>query len=251
MSFQKKRKFCDSLLSCLDETNIAVVHKLTKKVLDAASHDCVEADDIPCRGTLRNYSLRLLKTLGTDMDVPLSGGGSMKITVIRPQEAIPYVIENVPAWRTIFETVAAHSPCTPSSPWTLEYHEDEITPGNPMRPDNKRKFHIIYCTFVELDISSWSDGWLPLAVVRSTDAQKFRGGFSGFIATYLRHISLDPKDPLSSIGVEVDFQPDPLVFLAKLGPSVSCQLCKNISADEALVEADDTRYLVEGRGRCG
>ena len=92
MSFQKKRKFCDSLLSCLDETNIAVVHKLTKKVLDAASHDCVEADDIPCRGTLRNYSLRLLKTLGTDMDVPLSGGGSMKITVIRPQEAIPYLL---------------------------------------------------------------------------------------------------------------------------------------------------------------
>jgi len=180
MPLQKKRKFSDSLLSCLDETNIAVVHKITKKKLQAASHDCVEADDIPCRNTLRNYSLHLLKTLGTDMDVPLSGGGTMKITVIRPQEAIPYLIENVPAWRTIFETVTAHSPCTPSSPWTLEYHEDEITPGNPMRPDNKRKFHIIYFTILELDISSFSDGWWPLALVRSTVARKFRGLFLVF-----------------------------------------------------------------------
>ena len=88
----EETKFGDSLLSCLDETNIAVVHKLTKKVLDATSNDCAAADNLPSRGTLRNYSLRLLKTLGTDIDVPLSGGGSMKITVIRPQEAIPYLL---------------------------------------------------------------------------------------------------------------------------------------------------------------
>ena len=115
---------------------------------------------------------------------------------------------------------------------------------------------------MELDISSWSDGWLPLAVVRSTDAHELRGGFSGFLAAFFRQVFLDPEDSLSSFGVLVDIRPDPLVFLAKLGSMVcdgdshrqaiackgaggtmTCQLCKNITTDEALVAADASGYL--------
>ena len=155
----------------LDQTSL-VVHRLSHKLLWPS-----EKEHLPSRTALRKKPSSLLDTIGTDINVDLSAGGSRKMRVIRPQEAIPYLIQNVQCFRTIFETTLRTFPCTPSSPWTLEYHEDEITPGNPMRPDNKRKFHIIYCTFLELDISSWSDGWLPLAVVRSTEAQKFRGAF--------------------------------------------------------------------------
>ena len=215
------------------------MHRLSNKLLGPSEKEC-----LPSMTTLKRMSWSILDTIGTDIDVALSAGGSRTITVIRPQEKIPYMIQHVECFRTIIEATLKTFPCTRSTPLTLELHVDEISTGNPLRADSKRKLHTIYGTFLELDIRT--DGRLPLAVVRSTEAQKIRGGFSGFIATYLRHISLDPKDPLSSIGVVVDFQPDPLVFLAKLGPSVSCQLCKNISADEALVEADDTRYLVEG-----
>ena len=138
------------------------------------------------------------------------------MTAVRPQEAISYCIQHVPCYREAFKSALLASPCTPATPWTLQYHEDEITPGNVLKHDNRRKFHMIYCTFVELGIWHNSDGWLPLAVVRSTVARKARGAFSGILKTYLRHVFLG-GDALSSIGVVVDLQPHPLVFLASFG----------------------------------
>ena len=94
----KKRKHSESLLSCLDQTSLAVVHRLSNKLLGPS-----EKKSLPSMTTLKRMSWSILNTIGTDIDVPLVAGGSRTITVVRPQEAIVYMIQHVECFRTMIE----------------------------------------------------------------------------------------------------------------------------------------------------
>ena len=74
----KKRKHSESLLSCLDQTSLAVVHRLSNKLLGPSEKEC-----LPSMTTLKRMSWSILDTIGTEINVDLSAGGSRKITVTR------------------------------------------------------------------------------------------------------------------------------------------------------------------------
>jgi hypothetical protein len=45
-------------------------------------------------------------------------------------------------------------PATADEPWQLIIYTDEVTPGNPLATNNKRKFHAVYWSFLELGMNA-------------------------------------------------------------------------------------------------
>ena len=72
-------------------------------------------------------------------------------------------------------------------PWRLLLYFDEVVPGNPLRPDNKRKIVVIYCSWLELDHLLYAEkAWLTLGVIRSSIVKSVRGGISSVVRALLR-----------------------------------------------------------------
>lgn len=53
---------------------------------------------------------------------------------------------------------------------------DEVTPGNVIAPDNKRKGYIVYYTWLELARLRLDLSWIPVSVLRHDDVSKITGG---------------------------------------------------------------------------
>jgi len=65
------------------------------------------------------------------------------------------------------------------SPWHIIVYFDELTPGNVLRPDNKRKAYLIYFTVKEFgDIIRHENAWLPIGVLRHSVLDQLPGGLS-------------------------------------------------------------------------
>lgn len=58
---------------------------------------------------------------------------------------------------------------------------DEVTPGNVIAPDNKRKSYIVYYTWLELAKLRLDLSWIPVTVLRHDDVSKITGGLPRFI----------------------------------------------------------------------
>ena len=85
-------------------------------------------------------------------------------------------------------------------PWRLLLYYDEIVPGNPLKPDDKRKVVVIYCSWLELDHLLYADrAWLTLGVIRSSIVKSVRGGISSVIRALLSEL-LAGACSLSSAG---------------------------------------------------
>ena len=85
----------------------------------------------------------------------------------------------------------------------MVYSEDEVTPGSALRPDNKRKHHILYISFMELEALSSTDAWFPIAILRSDICKSVTGGFSHAIGELLEHL-FTSADSLETAGFIVD-----------------------------------------------
>ena len=74
---------------------------------------------------------------------------------------------------------------------------DEVTPGNVIRPDNRRKHHCIFGSFLQFDeYLCQADAWLPLGVLRSGVARlRIRGGISAALK-FLLHSIFTGADPM-------------------------------------------------------
>ena len=107
----------------MDQTNLAVVHRLSKKL----PSDFDDLEVLPSLRTLQSMSSTLLNKIDTVIAVPLAAGGTVDIKVVRPQEAVPYLVTHVPAFRDLFDTKLLQPPCTLGSPWKLIYHEAYIS----------------------------------------------------------------------------------------------------------------------------
>ena len=103
---------------------------------------------------------------------------------------------------------------------------DEVTPGNVLRPDNKRKFWAIYLGFGQTGTGNLSreEMWLPVAMLRSTIAHQ--AGVSACVRQLLRSMLLEPCN-LASIGHAIQLSSPTLLRLA----------ITNILADEAAIKA--------------
>ena len=105
----------------------------------------------------------------THVKLPLRDGGEFSWPIACPQDLLPLCLSECAGFREVFEQALSAQPATFCRPWRLLIYLDEITPGNPLRPDNKRKIMAFYASWLELgDRLRLEEYWLTLGVLRTS-----------------------------------------------------------------------------------
>jgi len=199
------------------------------------------------------------------VDLPLASGGMFKWPLLRPDLLLQHTVRSSPAFARAFTEALRTCPSTSENPWSLMVFFDELTPGNVLRPDNRRKIMSVYFSFKELGphVLCKTEAWLTVTVVRTTMISEVVGGWSHMLRVLLRHMLLGPQS-WSSGGVVLQL-PNPVLFFAVLKNIIGdeaalkqaydnkgasglrpCPLCKNVVMKGSdLVPHDRSGYLVE------
>lgn len=160
--------------------------------------------------------------------------------------------------------LGGHIKVTTGGPLGVVVYLDEVTPGNVLRPDNRRKFWAMYLGVKDFAPTALyrEQFWLPLAVLRTSVAHQVKGGVSYCFRALLNSMLLAPCQ-LADIGVAVELGSGPrlvrlevkhiladeaalkAVWCSKGAAGVRpCMLCRNVVALRSqLVEGQD--YLVD------
>jgi len=200
----------------------------------------------------------------TTVHLPKVSGGAFEWPVVLPQSWLRCA-SSVPGFRDIIFGALRDRPCSTTRPWRLIVYLDEITPGNPLRPDSKRKITAIYASCLELGSALCSESaCFCIGVIRTTVSKQIVGGMSGIVRALLRSIFLGPTS-LSSAGTVLDDGSLLFVKFHRLlcdeaaGKSVwcvkgaaglrPCMHCKNVvmlsEAGDGLKDFDEQNYLVD------
>ena len=135
-------------------------------------------------------------------------GESFKWEFASFQQLLAFYCAECPMFREMVARLHVHSPCSPDQPWSLILYCDETTPGNPLRLDQLKKYMATYCTFKDWgSIMLRHDAmWLPIAVLRTKEIKKIRGGWPTALRQLLRHLLLGEGNirlgvPIPALGI--------------------------------------------------
>ena len=103
-------------------------------------------------------------------------GKEEKVHYLDPIACLWHALQTCSKFRQFFSAAAAASPCSVHSPWRVVVYADEVTPGNQLKPTNKRKLQTFYWSLLELGPRALQseDGWFVLTTVRSATVASFR-----------------------------------------------------------------------------
>ena len=103
-------------------------------------------------------------------------GKEEKVHYLDPIACLWHALQTCSKFRQFFAAAAAASPCSVHSPWRVVVYADEVTPGNQLKPTNKRKLQTFYWSLLELGPRALQceDGWFVLTTVRSATVASFR-----------------------------------------------------------------------------
>ena len=92
------------------------------------------------------------------------------------------------AFKRLVEKTVAKGPGV----WTLIYYEDEYTPGNILKPDNKRKTHATYMSVKEFGAAALHHESVPVTCgfIRRVIVNELVGGMSAVVRHFLRAVLL-------------------------------------------------------------
>ncbi len=122
--------------------------------------------------------------------LPLIAGGYLDWPTALPHAWLPCCLR-VPAFRDISMQSCAKHPSSFQRPWNLVLYLDEITPGNVLRPDNKRKITAFYASLLEFDdFLRYEAAWMTLGTLRTGVVKNIKGGMSNVVRQLLRAMFL-------------------------------------------------------------
>lgn len=70
--------------------------------------------------------------------------GEFKCRMVHPGALLWYLCFNCSSFWTYLESVLVRKPSTEMSPWCIILYSDEVSPGNVMKPDNRRASAIAF-----------------------------------------------------------------------------------------------------------
>jgi len=183
-------------------------------------HDCHKAALDSIRSSDRKISLPLVK------------GGTWEWHYLLPQTIVKESVEGNRAVAEAYREVLARRPNSMESPWHMIWYFDELTPGNVIRPDNKRKTMSVYVSFAELgpELLCKCEFWFTIAVARTVMIRQVEGGWSRMLRDLVRAAFIGPETFESGVLIYLGL---PRLFFARMS---------NVIADEAaLKEAYDSK----------
>ena len=196
--------------------------------------------------------------------LPLVKGGQVKWTYLNPQKLLNKCIGRSPMLASGYEAALQDHPNSSESPWGLIVYFDELTPGNVLRLDNKRKTMAIYMSFAQLGHHRLckTELWLTIAVARTSFIKTIAGGWSNMLRVLLRSAFLGADSFQNGVVVHTR---GPRFIFARLSNVIAdeaalklgldckgasglrpCPMCKNVMLKGSEVaNRDRTGYLVE------
>ena len=103
------------------------------------------------------------------IELPLSGGGMWKWSLLDPSQLLVSLVSNSPALQQVYADAWRRSPPSPQRPWSLVVAFDEFVPGNKLQTDQTRKTMVLSFSFLQLGQAALSFGscWTTAICVRS------------------------------------------------------------------------------------
>ena len=79
-----------------------------------------------------------------EMKLVTTSGGVKHVPVAHPFASLWTALTESASFATLFRSRLQINPSTPENLWNIILYSDEVTPGDPLAHDNKRKFQAIY-----------------------------------------------------------------------------------------------------------
>ena len=195
------------------------------RVAERLREDPAILDALSSRKPLQRATHDLLQPLLQSDALPLKSGGEFERLHASPQKIVQFFYAESPAYKAMVDRALQTARASVQMPWRVVLYADECTPGNPLRPEARRKLHCWYFAFLEFGqkVLCHAEAWLPVALLRTTVAKDVQGKFSCAMRALLRRFFCGPEG-MSTGGILLG---ERLVF-AELG---------NILADEACLKA--------------
>ena len=151
-------------------------------------------------------------------------------------------------------------------PWKLVIYSDEVTPGNPLATNNKRKFQAIYWSFMELGITALSreEAWFCVCTEYSNKVASASAGLSQLFGAIVKLFFDAAGTDMSSTGIQLDFGYETVRLWAVVGGVIQdggahksvwhsrgdgaskfCLICKNMFTETSrLTDEDGSNLLI-------
>ena len=110
------------------------------------------------------------------------------LTIAHPMAVLWIASEECESFSVFFLAKLTSTPPSLESPWHLVIYTDEVTPGNPLATNNKRKFQAFYWSFLEFGVEALcrEEAWFCLTTEYSMFVNKLSGGLSQLVAAAMR-----------------------------------------------------------------
>jgi hypothetical protein len=165
--------------------------------------------------------------------------------------------------KLIKDTCDRHRPCY-SKPLSLALYSDEVSPGNQLKHDNRRKLQCIYWTVAELGPKALcdEDNWLLLTTVRSAVVRRLPGGM-GQLMEMMLNVFFSTGCNFEQ-GLLINTCHGPCMVYARIATKLGdesalkkafdvkgatgllmCMLCRNIVAHNCKLHAHDTTQFFQ------
>ena len=144
-SKEKRRNRVLRLAGAMDISDSALAYVLAS-----------ESDDPLTRRQIERQLDSEWKQVGTDTKLELIDGGEHTWSHCRLDWLLAYFCNNCPR----FQSVLGMAIATFGLALSLVFYSDEVTAGNPLRPDNGRKYHAFYISFLVFGPAAFTDDFL-------------------------------------------------------------------------------------------
>lgn len=197
--------------------------------------------------SINEFVRTTFKAVSHTVELDLADGSKFRWQIARPDKVVEHFARSSPTFARLIGDAARRAGADPLS-GVLYF--DEITPGNVLAPQNKRRCWGVYLTFAELGSVALSKEqyWLAIATLRTSIAARTRGGFSACLRALLRAVLLSPCN-LGTVGAPVMLPSGPFLLRMRLSHILAdegalktamsakgaaglrpCYLCRNVTS---------------------
>ena len=112
--------------------------------------------------------------------LPLHGLPAPGIEIAHPAALLWYLFAHCEGWRRLLLSRHSAVPSSETAPWHMILYTDEVTPGNVIGVQPRRKSQCMYVSFFELGAAALAreDAWLTIAICWSTTVKLTAGGIA-------------------------------------------------------------------------
>ena len=190
---------------------------------------------------------------------------SVRVPIAHPAAMLSHAASTCDTFGSFLFHRAQTIPSTPNNPWHLAIYSDEITLGNPMKTDNRRKVQAMYWSILELGPHHMSSeyAWMFLTMARSHLVNALPAAMSEFAKLALKSF-FDPSSDFQRGGILVQTKLGNALLFFKLSVMVGderalkdtwqskgasgllcCFLCRNIVPKSSELDTADATSTLQ------